>query len=84
MKKNLILCASLALLTFAACKQTPKEDYGWLKKGIDAASYQMKFTTEEIADSGKLPRSIWTGYDMVTCRNPQCSKILYVSSQPRK
>ena len=37
MKKNLILCASLALLTFAACKQTPKEDYGWLKKGIDAA-----------------------------------------------
>ena len=64
MKKNLILCASLALLTFAACKQTPKEDYGWLKKGIDAASYQMKFTTEEIADSGKLPRSIWTGYDM--------------------
>ena len=24
----------------------------------------MKFTTEEIADSGKLPRSIWTGYDM--------------------
>ena len=35
-----------------------------MKKGIDAASYQMKFTTEEIADSGKLPRSIWTGYDM--------------------
>lgn len=62
--KNFILCASLALLAFASCKQTPKEDYGWIKKGIDAASYQLKFTAEEIADSGKLPRSIWAGYDM--------------------
>lgn len=64
MKKNLILCASFALLPFASCKQTHQEDYGWIKKGIDAASYQLKFTAEEIADSGKLPRSIWTGYDM--------------------
>ena len=64
MRKNLILCASLALLVFASCKQTPKEDYGWIKNGIDAASFQLKMTAEEIADSAKLPRSIWVGYDM--------------------
>lgn len=64
MKKNLILCASMALLSLASCTQAPKEDYGWIKKGIDAASYQLKFTANEIADSAKLPRSIWSGYDM--------------------
>lgn len=64
MKKNLILCFSMALLSLASCTQAPKEDYSWIKKGIDAASYQLKFTAAEIADSAKLPRSIWSGYDL--------------------
>lgn len=64
MKKNFIVCASLALFTFASCNQKEKEDYSWIKKGIDVASYQLKMTAEEVADSAKLPRSIWVGYDM--------------------
>ena len=64
MKKTFILCASTALLVLASCKQTPQEDYGWVKRGIDAAAYQLQFTAQEIADSAKLPRSIWAGYDM--------------------
>ena len=64
MKKNLVLFASLAVVALSSCNTTPKEDYSWIKKGIDVASAQLKLTAEEIADSTKMPRSIWTGYDM--------------------
>ncbi|MEG1686201.1 MAG: DUF4995 domain-containing protein, partial [Bacteroides sp.] len=64
MKKNLVLFASLALLILSSCKSVPKGEYSWIKNGLDAASYQLKLTAEEIADSAKLPRSIWVGYDL--------------------
>ncbi|BEG97908.1 glucuronyl hydrolase [Bacteroides sedimenti] len=35
------------------------DKYDWIKNGIDVASYQLKLTSEEIADSAKLPRSVW-------------------------
>ena len=63
MKKKLVLFASVAI-ALASCQTTPKEDYSWIKKGLDVASAQLQLTAEEIDGTGKLPRSIRTGYDM--------------------
>lgn len=64
MKKNIVLLASLAVAALTSCTPTPKEDYSWVKKGIDVASAQLKLSAEEVAGTGMLPRSIRTGYDM--------------------
>lgn len=61
-KRNIVFLAAIALLW--SCQQAPKEDYGWIKKGIDVASVQLKQTAREIDGIGALPRSIRTGYDM--------------------
>ena len=63
MKKKLVLFASVAI-ALASCQTTPKEDYSWIKKGLDVASAQLHLTAEEIDGTGQLPRSIRTGYDM--------------------
>ncbi|MDY5354883.1 DUF4995 domain-containing protein [Bacteroides pyogenes] len=63
MKKKLILLASVGI-TLASCHTTPREDYHWIQKGIDAASAQLRLTAEEIRGTGQLPRSIRTGYDI--------------------
>ena len=63
MKKNLVLLA-LGALTFASCQTQPKEDYSWIKKGLDVASAQLTLTAEEISSTNMLPRSIRTGYDL--------------------
>lgn len=60
MKKNLFFLASLAtVLMFPSCKNVPSTNYAWIKKSLDVASYQLKMTADEIADSTKVPRSIW-------------------------
>lgn len=64
MKKNLFLLISFLAITVFSCKTPTKDDYSWIKKGIDVASAQLKFTAGEIADSAQLPRSIWVGYNM--------------------
>ena len=51
MKKNLVLLA-LGALTFVSCQTQPKEDYSWIKKGLDAASAQLQLTAEEISYTG--------------------------------
>lgn len=63
MKKKLVLLA-LGALTLASCQTQPKEDYCWIKKGLDVASAQLTLTAEEISPTNMLPRSIHTGYDM--------------------
>lgn len=64
MKKNLVLFVSLTAIALSSCQTTPQEDYSWVKKGIDVAAAQLKLTAEEIAGTGHLPRSIYTGYDL--------------------
>lgn len=64
MKKNHVLFVSCLTIIISSCKPVVKEDYDWIKKGIAVASAQLKFTSEEIADSAQLPRSIWVGYEM--------------------
>ena len=66
MKKISLSCfiAVVALCVFSGCSpKQPEKDYTWLKKGIETAALQLKFTVAEIGDSIRLPRSIWTGYD---------------------
>ena len=64
MKKNFVLLASLAVIALSSCNTTTQEDYSWVKKGIETATAQLKLTAEEVNGTGKLPRSIRTGYDM--------------------
>ena len=65
MKKTLLLCYIAILYGFSGCSpKQPEKDYTWLKQGIETAALQLKFTVAEIGDSIRLPRSIWTGYDM--------------------
>ena len=61
--KKILLTISMAALAITAC-QNQTEDYSWVKKGIDTASQQLKWTAEEIKGTGMLPRSIRVGYDM--------------------
>lgn len=46
---------SIALL-FSSCKNT-----NWVDKSVDTAAFQLKQMSEEISDSGKIPRSIRNG-----------------------
>lgn len=36
----------------------------WVCDALDVASYQLKFTAQELKDSVVMPRSLWTGYDV--------------------
>ena len=63
MKMKLVLFASVSI-ALASCQTTPKEDYSWIKKGLDVASAQLQLSAEEVSGTGMLPRSIRTGYDM--------------------
>lgn len=63
MKKKIVLFVSVSI-ALASCQTTPKEDYSWIKRSLDVASAQLKTTAEDIKDTGRLPRSIYTGYDM--------------------
>lgn len=64
MKKGLLYLCSAAAIMFSSCEQKKQADYSWVKNGIDVASYQLKLTAAEIADSAKMPRSIWVGHDL--------------------
>lgn len=80
MKKNFVLFAS-AVIALASCQTPPKEDYGWIKKGLDVASAQLKLTAEEIDGTGQLPRSIRTGYDMnFLCRQLERDSLTFKDS----
>lgn len=61
-KTTLTIC--ICLLTLASCDKKPQEDYKWLKNSIDVSVSQLELTAKEIADSAKMPRSIWVGYDI--------------------
>ena len=61
MKLKHLIVAAVAVVAMTSCSQ-PK-DYGWVKTGLDRAAAQLLWTAEEIADTNKIPRSIWAGYD---------------------
>ena len=62
MKIKHLIIAAIAVAAMTGCCSQPK-DYGWIKTGLDRAAAQLLWTAEEIADTNKIPRSIWAGYD---------------------
>ena len=72
--RHLIMAASLIIAT--ACG---REDYSWVKTGIDRAQHQLMLTAEEIDGTGKLPRSIHVGYDFAKLQE-QLEKEIFIDS----
>ena len=64
MKRNSLLFATALLIGLTGCKNTPALQEAWMSNALDAASYQLKLTAEELSGTGKLPRSIYSGYDV--------------------
>lgn len=64
MKRNSLLFATALLIGLTGCKNTPAPQEAWMSNALDAASYQLKLTAEELSGTGKLPRSIYSGYDV--------------------
>ena len=52
MKKKLVLFASVTI-ALASCQTAPKEDYSWIKKGLDVASAQLQLSAEDINGTKK-------------------------------
>ena len=60
LKTNLTI--AICLLAFMiSCNNKPKEDYGWLKNSRDVSVAKLKLSAAEVANSDKMPRSIWVG-----------------------
>lgn len=57
MKKRFLLPCLMLCLFIYACSNNKS----WVDNSIETAAYQLKMQSEEIADSGKLPRSIRNG-----------------------
>ena len=51
MKRNSLLLATALLIGMTGCKNTPVQKEAWISNALDAASYQLKSTAEEL--SGK-------------------------------
>ena len=77
--RNLILAASLAVIA-TGCQ---KEDYSWIKTGIERAQHQLMLTASEIDGTGTLPRSIWVGYDFAKLNEQLEKEILIDSLRPQ-
>ena len=77
--RNLIMAASLAIIA-TGCQ---KEDYSWIKTGIERAQHQLMLTASEIDGTGTLPRSIWVGYDFAKLNEQLEKEILIDSLRPQ-
>ena len=74
--KQIMTLAGLTIATLCACQ---KEDYGWVKTGIDRAQHQLMLTASELDGIGKLPRSIHVGYNFEKLQE-QLEKEIFVDS----
>ena len=70
--RNIILAVVLAV-TAIGCQ---KDDYSWIKTGIERAQHQLMLTAGEIDGTEKLPRSIWVGYDFTKLQEQLEKEIL--------
>ena len=65
MKKKLVLFASVSI-ALASCQTTPKEDYSWIKKGLDVASAQLQLSAEEVVrecfHAPSVPAMTWISF----------------------
>lgn len=63
MKINRLIITALLLGLVSCQKKIDMNQESWAKEALDVASYQLELTANELADSAKLPRSVWAGYD---------------------
>ena len=78
--KHIMTLAGLTIATLCACQ---KEDYGWVKTGIDRAQHQLMLTASELDGTGKLPRSIHVGYNFEKLQEQLEKEILIDSLRPQ-
>lgn len=65
--KRGMMAAVAAVMTIVSCGKT--DEYAWVRNAVSTAESQLLLTADEIKGSGRVPRSIWTDYDMdMLCR----------------
>ena len=74
--KQTLIAAGILLTTAISCQ---RENYSWLKIGIDRAKHQLMLTASELDGTGKLPRSIHVGYNFEKLQE-QLEKEIFVDS----
>lgn len=80
MKLKAFIIAGLTMLISSACgNNSETENHDWIKTGIDRARHQLMLTAGEIDGTGKIPRSIWVGYDFDKLQE-QLEKEIFVDS----
>ena len=78
--KQIMTLTGLTIATLCACQ---KEDYGWVKTGIDRAQHQLMLTASALDGTGKLPRSIHVGYNFEKLQEQLEKEILIDSLRPQ-
>ena len=78
--KKIIIATGISALALSACKT---EDYQWIKTGVERAQHQLMLTASELEGTGKLPRSIWVGYDFAKLQEQLEKEILVDSLRPQ-
>ena len=76
MKIRTFITTILIAVSAIGCQ---KDDYQWVKTGIERAQHQLMLTASELDGTGKLPRSIWVGYDFAKLQE-QLEKEIFVDS----
>ena len=62
-------------MVFTSCQPSTKRE-AWIEKALDVASYQLNLTAEEMKDSVKMPRSLWTGIQSIFWKNSWNANLL--------
>lgn len=79
MRLKTIVISAAVVLAAASCGKT--DEYSWVRNAVDTAEKQLMLTAEEIRESGCIPRSIWTDYDMdMLCRQLQRDSLTFRDS----
>ena len=80
MKSRNIIFAIVLAMTATGCQ---KNEYSWIKTGIDRAQHQLMLTAEEIDGTDMLPRSIWVGYDIAMLERQLEKEVAVDSLRPQ-
>ena len=64
MKQKKLFLATALFISLTGCKNNSSPQETWVNNALDVTSYQLKLTAEELTGTHKLPRSIYSGYDV--------------------
>lgn len=63
-KSQFVVLVFFGVLFFSCSKTSSKNNYGWIKRGIDVATIQLLTSAKILSGTSELPRSLWTNYDI--------------------